>query len=696
LHSWHFQKSFNLLAVGALFLSLHADAQRYGYRPGQEYRSLNTDSYEIAIQKNGRLDVAHASGDAIFLDAYPMVWIEGENKPERFKLDGRFSQRHGVNDRLGQGQGMLIKFKSVEWTLNAYPSKPYMAVQVAYVNNTKKPVKIKALYPWVVGGKKNSGLTLGVQSQQSRLVPDPLVSIQTVQGEPLQTKNCIGIYNPRTGRSMITGFVSQNSAINSLYVQPVHPKDPNIIPDFHAMNTYDPPVLLEPGERLESEILYIALTEQTPLLAMQRYGKAVSIVNNFSRKDAAPLDGVPIDSNITDPFFLPTTSTIVEQHPDWFASHTSRDDIAILDVTHPDASDYLYEWVASSRSPSGRAIARITPSALLHAQSLHFSEFTNVEAVQLARSIIYSTPNENIFWVEPLSVNYVIPNRGGLDNAVYASVSEDRPYRDLFWQSHYLKNSYGRDITLVGNINKSDTNSSFFLDTIHMNSFATANDPSLNGDLRSISVLSDSPTTSDLLESRKIHTVLSPADWFYSDQTQILFDTSTNPPGEWLKIHLINPYPEENQLNISLPAMGARENLNYTIYDDTKKKYLGLVRNRFQVNIGPQKTRTFILKVYQSRPMVLGDFDVLEKLTQNVLIGSWDRKKRQLSGSMLPHIGWVDQIDILFPKEITPDSVFINKKRAAGKSNEQVFSFRVIPKRKNSALEWMVQFSPAP
>jgi hypothetical protein len=682
--------------VGALFLSLQAVGQKYGYRTGLEYRSLNTDAYEIAIQKNGRLDIAHASGEVIFLDAYPMLWIDGEKKPERFKLDGRFSQRYQVNDLLGEGHGMLIKYKTLEWTINAYPTKPFIAVQAAYVNNTKKPVKIKALYPWAVGGKKNTGLTLGVQSQQSRLVPDPLVSIQTLQGVPLQTKNCIGIYNPRTGRSMIAGFVTQNRAINSFHAQPVHPKDPDIIPELQAINTYDPPVELQPGERLESEILYIALTEKTPLLAMQRYGKAVSIVNNFSRKEAARLEGMPLDPNIQDPFRLPMTSSIVKQHPAWFTSHTSRDDIAILDISNQEAFDYLNDWVASSESPNGHAMALISPSTLLQAKSLESSHITKVEAVQRARSIIYSTPNKAIYWVEPLSVDYVIPSRGGPNNAVYASLSENTPYRDLFWQSHYLKNSYGRDISLVGNIHENEMKRSFFQDTNHLINFVNMNDPAFDREPRSTSVLSDSPATHDLLGSQKTRTLLSPADWFYSDQTQLLFDSSTNPPGEWLKIHLINPYPHEKQLNVSLPAMGARENLNYTIYDNVNKKHLGLVRNRFQVNIGPHKTTTFILKVYQTRPMVLGDFDVMEKLTQNVLIGHWDGKTRQLSGSILTEKDKETRVDILFPKEFDPESISINSQKASGNKSGQVFSFTTPPGPGNQVFEWVVQFKNTP
>ncbi|HPA05506.1 MAG TPA: hypothetical protein PLB67_13785, partial [Candidatus Hydrogenedentes bacterium] len=110
------------------------------YRPGQEYRTINAAEYEIAIQKNGRVDVLLRSGQVVLANAQPMVWYAEEDAPELLPVLGRLTVREQVNDRLGQGQGMLFKQKECEWAIRVYPDKPFFTCQVAYVNNGKKPV----------------------------------------------------------------------------------------------------------------------------------------------------------------------------------------------------------------------------------------------------------------------------------------------------------------------------------------------------------------------------------------------------------------------------------------------------------------------------------------------------------------------------------------------------------------------------
>ncbi len=163
-----------LLRAGTVLLLALASTStalaQFTYRPGQEYRSLNTDYYQLAIQKNGRIDVALSSGDIVFLDAFPMVRFEGDEKPEALKIDGRWSQRYEVDDALGRGNGMLLKYKNCEWSIRAYPSKPFFAVQVAFINTTKKAVYIAELLPWCVGEPRKGALTLGDGTKQAAIL----------------------------------------------------------------------------------------------------------------------------------------------------------------------------------------------------------------------------------------------------------------------------------------------------------------------------------------------------------------------------------------------------------------------------------------------------------------------------------------------------------------------------------------------
>jgi len=690
------QQGFNLTLVGALFLTLNVHAQRFGYRTGQEYRSLNTDSYEIAIQKNGRLDVAHASGAPIFLDAYPMVWIEGEKKPERFKLDGRFSQRYEVHDRLGQGHGMLVKFKTLEWTLNSYPAKPFIAVQAAFVNTTKKPIAIKALYPWVVGGNKKSGLSLGVGSPQSHLVPDPLLSNDIVQGTAFTSKNCIGIYNPRTGRTLTAGFVSQNSAVNGFFIEPLLSKNENIIPEFQAINTYDPPIELQPGERLESEILYIALTETNPVLGMQRYGKAVSVVNEFSRKEAISFEGLhftPQNNGLTkgvlkrkdqsvgfdaNPFLVSKSSHIYRNHPERYADHRTLTNMAVLDITQPGSPGYLKSWISSVMDSETEIITSVSPSSLTSAVALGSSNITKVEAVQLARTILLENSRGKIAWVEPLSEDYVIPNEPNPDGTVYAMLPTGTDYQDQFWKAHYLKNTYARDIALLRFSDSMENEGGFYEKTNRLNSFETIN---LGKDF-----------APPLSVTRKMRPLI-PADWIFSTSTQMLVDTSTNPPGEWLTVHLFNSQNKERKLNILIPALGGRKDLNYTLYDQGNAKYLGLVRNRFTVDIGAEKIRSFSLKVYQRRPMLLTGSSELLSQSQENINGNWNRKTYQLSGEFNGEKGETRALQILHPEGYTVSGVTVDAKIQSKELASRVFSLEIEP-AETGIVQWSIRFDP--
>jgi len=265
-------------------VALDVSAQGMSYRPGREFRSLNTDAYEISVQRNGRLDVVLANGESVFTNAFPMVWFDQEKKPELMTVDGRWSQRFEVNNRLGRGQGMMLKKDECEWLLHAYPSKPYFAVQLAYTNNTKKPVTIKALMPFCVGDPKKGTLSLGEDTLAS-LSKENAIAIQAASAEGLPyTPSSLAILNPKTGRVMLAGFLSDQAALTSFTVsQEESRKKKNDAPNttFRGICIFDPPVVLEPGQRLESDVLYLALAETYPHTALERFALAAISANEL-------------------------------------------------------------------------------------------------------------------------------------------------------------------------------------------------------------------------------------------------------------------------------------------------------------------------------------------------------------------------------------------------------------------------------
>lgn len=273
-----------LLVAVLCMAALDAGAQGLSYRPGREFRSLNTESYEIAVQKNGRLDVVLANGEPVFTNVFPMVWFEQKDAPKLLTVDGRYSQRFEVNDRLGQGQGMLLKKDECEWYLHAYPSKPFLAAQVVYVNDTKKPVAVKALMPWCVGTPKKGWLSLGEETLSSLRSENAIAIHAASADDPPFTPGSLAMLNPQTGRVLVAGFLSDGSSLARIEVSQEgsgKKAESALNPSFRGICEFDPPVVLEPGERLESDVLYLALTETNPLTALERYAAATVSANEL-------------------------------------------------------------------------------------------------------------------------------------------------------------------------------------------------------------------------------------------------------------------------------------------------------------------------------------------------------------------------------------------------------------------------------
>ena len=274
-----------VLATGACY------SQSVTYRPGQEFRSLNTDLYEVAVQKNGRIDLALANRELVFANAFPMVWFEGEEAPEPLTVDGRWSERMPVDDRLGQGQGMRLAKKDCEWHLRAYPGKPFLAVQVAYVNTTKKPVKIRALLPWCVGEPKKGALHLGEGTR------DSVILMEDAQGSPLGPGGLSGfghalIHNPVSGRSLVAGSITHGRSLTRIAIAG-EADATDRFSVFQAICEFDPPIEVTPGGRLESEVLYLSVVEPDPIEGLGRYARAVAVANGIRAATPAATLVVP-------------------------------------------------------------------------------------------------------------------------------------------------------------------------------------------------------------------------------------------------------------------------------------------------------------------------------------------------------------------------------------------------------------------
>ena len=276
-----------VLCVLALVISQGLD-----YRPSREYRSMNTAVYEVSVQKNGRTDVALISGARVFDNAYPMVELEGEEGPQPLPISGELTERQPVNNALGVGSSMIFRKSACEWIIQSFPTQPFFTVQVAYINTGKKPVKVKALYPFAVGEPNKGYVSLGQGTGETVILDNGPLTQQEAEFRKLGTDavtsawylpalNPVGTPPTTAGgrpdsRMLVAGFLTSLKSHTYVRLARSESSPQDLADVFRGQCVYDPPVELAPGGRLESEVFYVSVGEDRPMEALERFGWAVA------------------------------------------------------------------------------------------------------------------------------------------------------------------------------------------------------------------------------------------------------------------------------------------------------------------------------------------------------------------------------------------------------------------------------------
>ncbi len=257
----------------------------------KDARTVTTDTCEMDIQKNGAIRIRDVNGDTIFENAAPTVTLEGDAKPHTLRVIATQTERFSAHDRLGEGQGMAYASKDCQWFLTTYPGKPYISAHVAYHNKGKKPVRVSRLSPWSVGTAMSGRLNLGAQAAETRLLDNGMLfrSFNDYAGVGKGKSNAqwnLAAYNPVSGRSLVAGFLTNRVAHGQIMIERTEKAAADSFDRFSADCVYDPPAEVPPGGTLESEVLYLAVAESNALVALERYGKAVAVVNRINHKPA--------------------------------------------------------------------------------------------------------------------------------------------------------------------------------------------------------------------------------------------------------------------------------------------------------------------------------------------------------------------------------------------------------------------------
>lgn len=281
-------KRFNLkrlaaIATGLVLAAGMASAQPM--RPSDAYRTAGTDRHEIIIQKNGRLDVFGLGRQAIFENMYPMIWFDGDDAPMPMAIDGRYTARNAIKDSLGLGQELYFEKSGYEWSIRVYPLQPFITVRCAFTNRKKRDVVVRGLSPWCGGAPKKGGISSAVFGRDALLYggdsrwTSPLSRRALLSDAPSHSFHQLVVARDAgSPRHLVAAFLDHGTTRyfeNTITLE--SSGDGRAVAGIRSASRLPRPVVLAPGERIESPSLYIALSENDVVGALERYGEALAL-----------------------------------------------------------------------------------------------------------------------------------------------------------------------------------------------------------------------------------------------------------------------------------------------------------------------------------------------------------------------------------------------------------------------------------
>ena len=276
-----------LLAFAGVALGLITGC---AHSPSPEHRTINTERYELSVQRGGMVDVRLSGGAPLFENVRPAVWLEGEDAPTPFRLDGEDTMREAVDDPLGMGQGLYFLAREGEWRLRTYPTQPFLTAQVTYHNTTDEPVRVKALMPWAIRERDQGRFEFGAARGNIEFFqPHPLDNGDSApRMSPGRSRSAWHtlVHDSATGQSVLAGFLTHHSAESEVLFDEREPENERGFGMFQAISRFDPPIELQPGETLMSERFFLSVSESEPYRALERFANANAVTNAVRPDDS--------------------------------------------------------------------------------------------------------------------------------------------------------------------------------------------------------------------------------------------------------------------------------------------------------------------------------------------------------------------------------------------------------------------------
>ena len=322
-------KSFRALTLGAVFSACICTAAAFAAPFARDQHSLVSDLYEVSIGRNGNASVELNTREQVFEGARPLVWIEGQGPkknvegPRLLELYGRDAHVMDFSDELGPGMGMLVQGPECNWLIRTYPGKTFIVVQASYHNSGEAAVKIKALLPWCVGEIHKGKVFVGENADAARILDggrppfyQPSVPGAHKDSCPASLWN-VALMNPASGRGLVAGFITSARGLGQFTVERGEKPADNAFKRFLSQCIYDPPVEVKPGERLESELLFIDVAEMDVYKALERYGTAFAACNYGARDPKVKPDGMdpwqPVHASLVNERQIPVDTRVLAE-----------------------------------------------------------------------------------------------------------------------------------------------------------------------------------------------------------------------------------------------------------------------------------------------------------------------------------------------------------------------------------------------
>ena len=260
---------------------IHAETSR------RSIASLSTDLYEVHLFKNGTIKVFFANGlEVLSLDS-PSVMYADSDEIVPLKLSGLNWYKEPLSNPMGDGIGLYVQGKNLTWVVEVYPGKPFFTIRYQYINNSKKEQKIRSLISaqGILSQyikeeiDNNSVVCLGNGNIFESMMDYP----QWVNGFDLKSQWNLVLYDRKRGQSLLAGFLTCDKAYGQITLTKDEKKKTVLI---KSESVFDAPVQLSTGKTLNAEVMYFSLGDQNPHLCLERYGRAIAVMNKLNKNHA--------------------------------------------------------------------------------------------------------------------------------------------------------------------------------------------------------------------------------------------------------------------------------------------------------------------------------------------------------------------------------------------------------------------------